>query len=138
MGYEVAGALGVKLAQPEREVYCLVGDGSYLLLYSELFTTIQEKVKINIILFDNNGFYCIDNLQTENGISSFGCEFRYRDPKTGRLTGDYILVDYAAQACSYGCEAWTVTNEEELVKVMAKVKKSSTTTLIDIKIGKKP
>ena len=78
MGYEVSGALGAKLAAPDREVYCLVGDGGYLMLHSEIVTAIQEGIKINIILFNNHGFDCIDNLQISQGIPHFGCQFRYR------------------------------------------------------------
>lgn len=137
MGYEVGGALGVKLAEPNREVYCLLGDGSYTLLHSELVTSIQEGVKINIILFDNNGFHCIDNLQTSQGIPSFGCEFRFRQKNTGRLTGGYVPVDYAANARSYGCEAWTATNEQELQEAFRSAKASKVSTLIDIKVGRK-
>ncbi len=137
MGYEVSGALGVKIANPGREVFSFVGDGSYLLLHSELLTSLQEGLKINVILFDNNGFHCIDNLQTSQGIPSFGCEFRYRNPKTGRLDGDYIPVDFAKNAESYGCQAFTVRNEAELAKAIRGALASDRSTLIDIKVGRK-
>ena len=68
MGYEVCGALGVKLACPDQEVYAMAGDGSFVMLHSELLTSIQEGVKINVMLFDNKGFGCIDNLQRSQGI----------------------------------------------------------------------
>lgn len=85
MGYEVSGAFGVKLAYPDREIYAMAGDGSFVMLHSELLTSIQEGKKINILLFDNNGFGCIDNLQRSQGIPKFGCELRFRNPETGRL-----------------------------------------------------
>jgi 3D-(3,5/4)-trihydroxycyclohexane-1,2-dione acylhydrolase (decyclizing) len=134
MGYEVAGALGVKLAEPDREVYSMVGDGSYLMLHSELFTSIQEGRKINVLLFDNNGFQCIKNLQMSQGTDQFGNEFRYRDKGTRRLTGDFIPVDFAANARSYGAETYTVTTIDELRDALEKVKKAAVSTLIDIKV----
>ncbi len=137
MGYEVSGALGVKMANPSREVFSFVGDGGYIMLHSELFTSIQEGIKINIILFDNNGFHCIDNLQTGQGIPSFGCEFRYRDSNSKRLNGKYIPVDFAKNAASYGCEAYTVTNLDELKLAIPRVLASKVSTLLDIKVGRK-
>lgn len=134
MGYEVSGALGVKMAEPDKEVYVLVGDGSYLMLHSELVTSIQEGYKINVILLDNNGFQCIHNLQRSQGIPSFGTEFRYRSAETGRLTGSYIPIDFAANAGSYGAETYTVTNLDELKTALEKVKQSKVSTLVDIKV----
>ncbi|MCG8572455.1 MAG: 3D-(3,5/4)-trihydroxycyclohexane-1,2-dione acylhydrolase (decyclizing) [Spirochaetes bacterium] len=134
MGYEVCGTLGAKIAEPDKDVYCMVGDGSYIMLHSELFTSIQEGIKINILLFDNHGFQCIDNLQGDQGIPHFGCEFRFRNPQTKQLDGNYIPVDFAANARSYGCQAWTVHNPEELKKAMAEAQKSPVSTLIDIKV----
>ena len=137
MGYEVSGAFGVKLAKPDREVYVMAGDGSFVMLHSELLTSIQEGVKINIMLFDNNGFGCIDNLQRSQGIPKFGCELKFRNLKTGRLDegGKLIPVDYAAIAAGYGCRVWTVRNSEELKKAVKEAKESSVSTLIDIKVG---
>jgi len=134
MGYEVAGALGAKMAEPEKEVYTMVGDGSYIMLHSELVTSIQERRKINILLFDNNGFGCINNLQRSQGIPSFGTEFRFRSEETGRLTGDYIPIDFAANARSYGAKAYTVTTIDELKDALEKSRQDSVSTLIDIKV----
>lgn len=136
MGYEVSGAVGVKLACPDREVYSMAGDGSFVMLHSELLTSIQEGVKINVMLFDNNGFGCIDNLQRSQGIPKFGCELRYRNSKTGRLDegGDLIPVDYAAIAAGYGCRVWRVSNSEELRQALKEAKQSPVSTLIDIKV----
>jgi 3D-(3,5/4)-trihydroxycyclohexane-1,2-dione acylhydrolase (decyclizing) len=137
MGYEVCGALGVKLACPEQEVYAMVGDGSFVMLHSELLTSIQERVKINVMLFDNNGFGCIDNLQRSQGIPKFGCELKYRNTKTGLLdeNSPLIAVDYAGIAESYGCKVWRVANSEELRIAVTEAKESPVSTLIDIKVG---
>lgn len=133
MGYEVSGGLGVKLAEPEKEVYVMVGDGSYLMLHSELVTSIQEKKKINVILLDNSGFGCINNLQMNSGIESFNTEFRYRNSLTDRLDGEYIKIDYAKNAESYGVKAYKVTTVEELKVALEDSKKQEVSTLIDIK-----
>ncbi len=132
MGYEVSGALGAKLAAPDREVYCLVGDGGYLMLHSEIVTAIQEGIKINIILFNNHGFDCIDNLQTSQGIPHFGCQFRYRDGKTDRLDGDVLPIDYAMNARSYGCQSWSVASAEAFEIAFKEAKSSPVSTLIEV------
>lgn len=132
MGYEVAGALGAKLAAPDREVYCLVGDGGYLMLHSEIVTAIQEGVKINIILFNNHGFDCIDNLQLSQGIPHFGCQFRYRNSKTDRLDGKVLPIDYAMSARSYGCQSWSVSGAEAFEAAFKEAKDSPESTLIEV------
>lgn len=133
MGYEISGGLGVKLAEPDKEVYVMVGDGSYLMLHSELITSIQENKKINIILLDNSGFGCINNLQMNNGIESFNTEFRYRNEKTGLLDGGYISIDYAKSAEGYGAKTYKVNTIEELREALEDAKKQTVSTLIDIK-----
>ena len=137
MGYEVCGAFGVKLACPEREVYAMAGDGSFVMLHSELLTSIQEGVKINVMLFDNNGFGCIDNLQQSQGIPKFGCELKFRNPETDRLDdgGGLIPIDYAKIAEGYGCRVWRVTNSDELRTAVNEARQSPVSTLIDIKVG---
>ena len=137
MGYEVTGALGAKMAAPDQEVYAMVGDGSFVMLHSELLTSIQEGIKINVMLFDNNGFGCIDNLQRSQGIPKFGCELKFRNPETGRLDegGKLIPVDYAKIAEGYGCKVWRVGSSEDLRKAVAEAKESKVSTLIDIKVG---
>ncbi|MCP4135047.1 MAG: 3D-(3,5/4)-trihydroxycyclohexane-1,2-dione acylhydrolase (decyclizing) [bacterium] len=136
MGYEVSGALGVKMASPDREVYSMVGDASFVMLHSELLTSIQEGLKINVLLFDNNGFGCIDNLQRSQGIPKFGCELKYRNPETDKLDegGKLIPVDYAKIAEGYGCKTWTVTNSDELKVAFTEAKECKVSTLIDIKV----
>ena len=136
MGYEVCGALGAKIAEPHREVFAFVGDGAYLMLHSELVTSLQEGIKINVILFDNCGFHCIDNLQNSQGIDSYACQFLQRD-KNGKLRGDDVVIDYAANAKAYGCNTWKVTTKEELAHAVKQALASKVSTLIDIKVGKK-
>lgn len=134
MGYEINAALGVKLAEPEREVYALVGDGSYQMLHSELATSIQERRKINVVLLDNMTFGCINNLQVGHGMGSFGTEFRYRNPETGRLDGDFVPVDFAMSAAAYGCKTYSVRTLEELEAALADARRQTVSTLIDIKV----
>ncbi|WP_377521320.1 3D-(3,5/4)-trihydroxycyclohexane-1,2-dione acylhydrolase (decyclizing) [Priestia megaterium] len=134
MGYEIASALGAKMAEPDKEVYAMVGDGSYLMLHSELVTSIQEGVKINIVLFDNSGFGCINNLQMDNGIESFGTEFRVRNPRTGQLDGDIMRINFAQSAAAYGAKTYEVYTMEELEYAIEDSKKQSVSTLIDIKV----
>lgn len=134
MGYEVNAALGVKMAAPAREVYALVGDGSYMMLHSELATSIQERRKINVVLLDNMAFGCINNLQMGNGMGSFGTEFRYRNPESGQLDGDFVPVDFAMSAAAYGCKTYKVSNAEELEAALADALNQTVSTLIDIKV----
>ncbi|MDY0289980.1 MAG: 3D-(3,5/4)-trihydroxycyclohexane-1,2-dione acylhydrolase (decyclizing) [Sphaerochaeta sp.] len=134
MGYEIAGAIGAKLAEPDKEVYALVGDGGFLMLHTELVTALQEGIKINIILFDNHGFQCIHNLQRSQGIPSFANEFRLREDSTARLTGSCLEIDFAALARAYGANGYEVTTIEQLREVFAMTKASEKLNLVDIKV----
>ncbi|KZE50145.1 3D-(3,5/4)-trihydroxycyclohexane-1,2-dione acylhydrolase (decyclizing) [Rossellomorea marisflavi] len=134
MGYEIAGALGVKLAEPGREVYALAGDGSYLMLHTELITSLQERKKINILLFDNAGFGCINNLQMDNGMGSFATEFRHRNQASGRMDGPVMTIDYAKVAEGYGAKTYSVRTLEELETAIRDAKDQPVSTLIDIKV----
>lgn len=127
MGYEVSGALGVKLAQPSKEVYALVGDGSFLMLHSELITAIQYNQKINVVLFDNSGFGCINNLQMDHGSGSYFCEFRTHD-------NQILNIDYAKTAEGYGAKTYRVNTVEQLKEALEDAKKQEVSTLIDIKV----
>ncbi len=133
MGYEIAGALGAKLAQPGREVYAMTGDGSFLMLHSELVTAIQQGVKITVLLFDNAGFGCINNLQMSNGVGSLGTEFRRADDN-GEYTGPFLNIDYAGIAEAYGAKAWRVHTLEELETALAESRREAGCTLIDMKV----
>ena len=134
MGYEVNAALGVKLAQPQREVYVMVGDGSFMMLHSELVTSIQEGAKINVILLDNMTNGCINNLQMEHGMDSFNTEFRFRNPQGGKLDGGFVPVDFAAIAAGYGCKTYRVTTLEQLKAALEDAQQQTVSTLIDIKV----
>ncbi|WP_309088587.1 3D-(3,5/4)-trihydroxycyclohexane-1,2-dione acylhydrolase (decyclizing) [Domibacillus sp.] len=127
MGYEVAGALGAKLAHPDREVYAAVGDGSFLMLHTELVTALQYDKKINILLFDNSGYGCINNLQMDNGSGSYFCEFRTHDNKI-------MNIDYAKVAEAYGAKSYKANTVEELKAALEDAKKQSVSTLIDMKV----
>jgi 3D-(3,5/4)-trihydroxycyclohexane-1,2-dione acylhydrolase (decyclizing) len=116
MGYEIAGGLGVKMAAPDRDVYVLVGDGSYLMMAQELVTAVQEHVKLTVVLVQNHGFASIGSLSEAVGSQRFGTAYRYRNPETGRLDGDVLPVDLAANAASLGV---TVTRVRTIVELAA-------------------
>jgi 3D-(3,5/4)-trihydroxycyclohexane-1,2-dione acylhydrolase (decyclizing) len=134
MGYEVPGALGVKIAEPEKEVYALVGDGGFLMSHAELYTSIQEGKKINVLLFDNHGHQCIHNLQRSQGIDTFGTVFRHRDVKSGGLTGQYAPIDFTSIAKGYGAKVYKVEKLEDLKIAIEQSKKDEVSTLIEIKV----
>ena len=136
MGYEICGALGAKLAAPDKDVYTMVGDGSFLMLHSELYTAVQEKAKINVMLFDNEGWGCIENLQNNQGTDTFGTRFTRRTD-SGFLDGDVIMTDYAKIAEGYGCKSYRVTNEEELKAALEDSKNYDIPVLFDIKVAHK-
>ncbi|MEC1736448.1 3D-(3,5/4)-trihydroxycyclohexane-1,2-dione acylhydrolase (decyclizing) [Bacillus mojavensis] len=127
MGYEVSGTLGLKLAYPDREVYSIVGDGSFLMLHSELITAIQYNKKINVLLFDNSGFGCINNLQMDHGSGSYYCEFRTDD-------NQILNVDYAKVAEGYGAKTYRANTVEELKAALEDAKKQDVSTLIEMKV----
>ena len=133
MGYEVAATLGCKLAAPAKECYTMLGDGSFLMLHSELVTAIQEGKKINLLLFDNAGFGCINNLQMGSGVGNLGTEFRYRD-ETGSLNGAFLNIDYAAIGEAMGAVGYRVKNKEELIAALEDSKKQTQCTIIDMKV----
>jgi 3D-(3,5/4)-trihydroxycyclohexane-1,2-dione acylhydrolase (decyclizing) len=133
MGYEIAAALGVKLADPAHEVYAFVGDASFQMLHSEIMTVMQERVKINILVFDNCGFGCINNLQMNHGVGSLATEFRYRD-KNDEIKGGLIPVDYAKVGEGYGLATYTAHTIEELKAALTDAKKHTISTLIDLKV----
>jgi len=132
MGYEVAATLGCKLADPAKECYTMLGDGSFLMLHSELVTAIQENKKINLLLFDNAGFGCINNLQMGNGVGSLGTEFRYQDG-TG-LNGAMLNIDYAGMGEAMGAIGYRVKTKAELIAALEDSKTQSRCTLIDMKV----
>ena len=134
MGYEVAGALGVKLAiGDDREVYAFCGDGSFNMLHGELITACQEHKKVNICLFDNASFGCINNLQVGHGNKTLCTELRYRNEDG--LFGNFLNIDYAKVAEAYGCKSYTVRTMDELKAAFADAKTvKDTPVLFDIKV----
>ena len=133
MGYEISGALGVKYANPDREVYSMVGDGSFMMLHSEMVTAVQERTKINVCLFNNASFGCINNLQVGHGNKTLCTELRYRN-KEGYF-GDFLNIDYAKVAEGYGCKAYSIRTMEELVAAFEDSKKiKNVPVLFDIKV----
>ncbi len=135
MGYEIAGAFGAKMAEPEKEVYALLSDGSFLMLHSELITSLQESLKINIILFDNGGFQSINSLQKGHGSTKgFGNELRYRSTGSGKLDGNYMKIDFAGIARSLGAKGYIVKTLEELKRALKDSRKEKNSTIIDVKV----
>ncbi|GAA3580558.1 3D-(3,5/4)-trihydroxycyclohexane-1,2-dione acylhydrolase (decyclizing) [Gibbsiella greigii] len=134
MGYEVNAALGAKIAQPECDVYALVGDGSFMMLHSELVTSVQMGKKITVVLLDNMTNGCINNLQMEHGMDSFFTEFRFHSEENGRQEGGLIPVDFAKIAEGYGCKSYRVTTWEQLHHALEDARHQAVSTLIDIKV----
>ncbi|MGI8580785.1 MAG: 3D-(3,5/4)-trihydroxycyclohexane-1,2-dione acylhydrolase (decyclizing) [Chitinophagaceae bacterium] len=132
MGYEIAGGLGAKMADPSREVYVMVGDGSYLMMAQEIVTSIQEGFKLTIILINNNGFASIGGLSNALGTKGFGTEYKYRNEKTGKLDGSFLPVDLATNAESLGAIVIRTKNIESFKKALADAKKNERTTVIYI------
>jgi len=131
MGYEIAAGLGVKIAAPEREVYVFVGDGSYLMLNSEIVTAVQEGIKIIVILVVNHGFQSIGALSESVGVERFGTEYRRRDA-FGQLHGDFLPTDLAANAASLGATPLRANTIEELRDALVQARANSETTVIQI------
>ena len=132
IGYEVAATLGVKFAEPDNEVYCVVGDSSFQMLHSEIMTIMQERKKVNILVFDNCGFGCINNLEMNHGIGSIATEFRYTDGK--KPCGDLIPVDYAKIGEGYGLKTYTCKTIAELEAALEDAKKQEIACLFDLKV----
>lgn len=133
MGYEVAGALGVKLAQPAREVYALLGDGSWLMMANELLTAIQEGAKITVVLLDNHGYQCIHNLQRGTGGRSFGNELRHRRGRA--VDGDVVHVDFVQNAASLGARTFTANNEPEFTRAIDEARKETRSCFIYVPLS---
>jgi len=136
MGYEVAGAFGVKLADPGAEVWALVGDGSFLMLHSELVTALQEGIRIHVVLFDNRGFQCIRGLQESQGSAGFGNESRRRESGARAAAGEYHAIDFASYAGALGAEVFRANSLAELEAAITAARSSSRATLIEVKAGR--
>ena len=130
MGYEIPGGLGAKMADPKREVYVMCGDATYLMLPSDLITTIQEGYKIIMILINNNGYASIGSLSESVGGEGFGTEFKYRNEKNDKIEGDYLPVDLAKNAESLGAKVYRTSGIDEFNDALVKAKKNHQTTVI--------
>jgi 3D-(3,5/4)-trihydroxycyclohexane-1,2-dione acylhydrolase (decyclizing) len=130
MGYEIPGGVGVKMADPEREVYVLCGDASYLMMPSEILTSIQEQYKITLILINNNGYASIGGLSKAVGGEEFGTKFNYRNPKTGQLDGDILTVDLAKNAESLGAIVYQPKSLEAFITALQNAKENTQTSVI--------
>jgi 3D-(3,5/4)-trihydroxycyclohexane-1,2-dione acylhydrolase (decyclizing) len=131
MGYEIAGGLGAKLAAPDREVFVMVGDGSYLMMATELVTAVQEGTKLIVVCVDNHGFASIGNLSESVGSQRFGTSYRYRSP-SGRLDGGFLPVDLAANAASLGVYVLRTRTIEEFRRALVKARAADRTTMVCI------
>ncbi|WP_250550565.1 thiamine pyrophosphate-dependent enzyme, partial [Pseudonocardia sp. H11422] len=132
MGYEIAGALGIKMAAPDREVYSLVGDGSYLMMASEIVTAVSENIKLIVVLVQNHGFSSIGSLSESLGSQRFGTYYRYRNPETGLLDGPKLPIDLAANAESLGADVIRVKTIDEFRDAIEQAKASDRTTAVHI------
>lgn len=130
MGYEIAGGLGAKMACPDREIYVMVGDGSYLMMATEIVTSIQERYKLIIILINNNGYASIGGLSKSLGTEGFGTSYQYRNSETGHLDGGYLPVDLAENARSLGAELIRATSITSLNEALKKARENQNTTVI--------
>ena len=133
MGYELAGALGAKMAAPEREVYSLVGDGSWLMMSGEIVTAVQEGIKLTVVLVDNHGFGSIAALSEGVGSQAFGTRFRYRDD-AGDLAGEHLPLDLAANAASLGATVLSPRSADELRSALAEARENDEVTVIYVEI----
>jgi 3D-(3,5/4)-trihydroxycyclohexane-1,2-dione acylhydrolase (decyclizing) len=132
MGYEIAGALGVKMAAPDREVFVMVGDGSYLMMAQELVTAVQEGVKLTIVLVQNHGFASIGALSESLGSQRFGTRYRFRNPDTGALDGARLPVDLAANAASLGADVRSVRTIADFEAALREAAASPRTTVVEV------
>lgn len=134
MGYEISGALGVKYAIGDKDVYAMCGDGSFIMLHAELLTAVQEHKKINICLFNNASYGCINNLQVGHGNDTLCTELRWRG-EDGKFSGAFMPVDFARIAEGYGCKAYTIHSLSELKDAIADAKKvEGVPVLFDIRV----
>jgi 3D-(3,5/4)-trihydroxycyclohexane-1,2-dione acylhydrolase (decyclizing) len=137
MGYEIAGGLGVKMAAPDRDVFVMVGDGSYLMMAQELVTAVQEGIKLIVVLVQNHGFASIGRLSESLGSQRFGTAYRYRGGG-GRLDGDVLPVDLAANAQSLGAHVLRARGVDELRAALVAAKAASRTTVVHIDVDPLP
>src|SRR3712207_2788294 len=131
MGYEIPGGIGIRMASPDRDVFVMIGDGSYLMMPTELVTAVQEGVKIVVVLVQNHGFASIGALSEQLGSQRFGTRYRYRS-ESGRLDGDALPVDLAANAASLGVDVLVAQDGPSFEAALRKAKASDRTTVVHV------
>ncbi len=132
MGYEIAGGMGVRMACPDRDVFVMVGDGSYLMMAQELVTCVQERIKVIVVLVQNHGFASIGELSDSVGSQRFGTWYRYRDEQSGRLTGDVLPVDLGANAESLGVRVLRASTVDDFRKALVQAKAESGPVMVHV------
>jgi 3D-(3,5/4)-trihydroxycyclohexane-1,2-dione acylhydrolase (decyclizing) len=135
MGYEIAGGLGVKMAQPDRDVYVMVGDGSYLMMAQEIATAVQERVTLTILVLDNHGFASIGGLSASVGCGGFGTRYQRRS-ETGELDGPVVEVDFVANAASLGAHAVCARTRDEIQRALRDAKKAPGVSVIVVPVDR--
>jgi 3D-(3,5/4)-trihydroxycyclohexane-1,2-dione acylhydrolase (decyclizing) len=131
MGYEIPGGIGISMAAPDRDVFVMIGDGSYLMMPTELVTAVQEGVKVIVVLVQNHGFASIGALSEQLGSQRFGTRYRYRSA-SGRLDGDVLPVDLAANAASLGVDVLHAQDGPSLEAALRKAKASDRATVVHV------
>ena len=134
MGYEIAGGLGVKMAAPDRDVYVMVGDGSYLMMAQEIVTSIQEGCKLVIVLVDSGGFASIGALSRSVGSGGFGTDYRFRREQSGQIDGDPLPVDLAANAESLGARVFRASDRASLESALSAARATDRTTVVYVPV----
>ena len=135
MGYEIPAGLGVKLAEPQREVLVTIGDGTYLMLNSEIVTAVAEGIRITVVVFDNHGYQSIKDLATSVGVPQFGNELRFRDRQRGRLSGGYVPIDFRKHAESMGANAILARTADEIRAAIDAARASDRITVIHVPVS---
>ena len=130
MGYEMPAGLGVRMAQPDGEVFVLIGDGNYLMNPTELVTAMQEGWKVTIIVSENHGFQSIHQLQMNRVGRNFGTEFMARDASSNRLEGSYLTIDFAKNAESMGARVWHAANPNEVRQALREARDEARSCVI--------
>jgi 3D-(3,5/4)-trihydroxycyclohexane-1,2-dione acylhydrolase (decyclizing) len=134
MGYEIAGGLGVKMAAPDRDVYVMVGDGSYLMMAQEIVTSVQEGQKLIVVLVDSGGFASIGGLSRAVGSGGFGTDYRYRNPQTGQIDGAALPVDLAANAESLGARVFRASDRASLDRALSGARAADRTAVVYVPV----
>ena len=134
MGYEIPGGIGVKLAEPDRDVVVMIGDGTYLMMNSEIVTAVAEGLKLTIVVIDNHGYQCILGLQRICGVSDFGNELRFRDPKKGTLTGGYVPIDFKKHAEAMGAHAVLAQTAAEVTSAVQEARQRDGVSVVVVPV----